>query len=391
MAELERIAKYYHDLSNIPITIIGKNGVESEYGDRVFQPSLAEFYVQSILNDTTDISVDVTLSEEFVICGFVIEKKSHRALVLGPVMEHACTRKTALDIIRKLGVSYNRTDELLRFFDKIPCTALTIFIKNLYFLNYIINEELPPDENWYREIADKIEKKHIDEYQNEYHLTHNPREWDKILESCIEFGKMDELEEFMNHIRSEGKMGITANDSIRSFKNVAISSVALISRAAARGGLDYETALTLSDEYIRNLECCNTFEEINQLLGQSFFDFSKKVNEIRSLNSDSKVVYLIHSYIVHHLYEPIFVSNISAETGYNESYLCRLFKKETGKTLKEYINEMKIEEAKYLLKASPDSIVDISANLGFSSQSYFSTIFKKYTQISPNAYREQLL
>lgn len=386
--ELEKVAEFFNEISNIPIAILGTEGVEIEFGIRSFKPSIAQFYIAPILNERTNMMVDVTIAEDLVICGHVIDLKSRKALLLGPVMEHPCSRKTAINILKRMGLPYKHTDELLYYFDKIPNIALTAFIKSLYFLNYILNDQLPPEENWYSELAEQLERK-THELVQPQKLGHNPREWDRILEACIEYGKLEELEEFMLHIRSQGRMGITANDSIRSFKNVAISSIALISRAAARGGMEYEAALTLSDEYIRRVETLKSFDEINQLLGQSFFEFTSIVAKIRALKSESKLVYSIVGYVRKHLSEPIQVADIASETGHNVSYLCRAFKQETGKTLKAYINEVKLEEGKYLLLATNKATVDIAMELGYSSQAYFTTLFKAYAGETPQAFREK--
>lgn len=385
--QLEQIAIFFHEISSIPTAVLSMDGVDAEYDVRSFQPSIAQFYSAPILHKHTDMIVDVTLSEDQVICGYVIDVKSYRALLLGPVMEYPCTRRTALNILKRMNLSYKRADELLRYFEKIPCMALTVFIRNLFFLNYIINDQSPPEENWYKEMAARLETQHSTPVQTQA-LVHNPREWDRVLESCIEFGKLEELEDLMGRIRSEGRMGMTANDSIRSFKNVAIASVALVSRAAARGGMEYESALTLSDEYIRRIERCRSFEEVGQVLGQSFFEYTSHVAKIRSLKSESKLVYTVVSYVKKHLPEPIQVSDLADEIGNNVSYLCRTFKQETGKTLKEYINEVKLDEAKYLLLSTDKAIIDIAMELGYSSQAYFATLFKQYTGKTPGEYRD---
>ena len=65
------------------------------------------------------------------------------------------------------------------------------------------------------------------------------------------------------------------------------------------------------------------------------------------------------------------------------------FKQETGMTLTEYILKEKTEEAKRLLRYSDKPINAISAYLGFSSQSHFSSVFKKYTNCLPNDYRKK--
>jgi len=72
----------------------------------------------------------------------------------------------------------------------------------------------------------------------------------------------------------------------------------------------------------------------------------------------------------------------------NPVYLSQLFKKETNKPLGKYIQDEKIKEAQKLLIQSEHSVTDICMLLHFSDQSYFSSIFKKYTGLTPNQYRK---
>ena len=70
-------------------------------------------------------------------------------------------------------------------------------------------------------------------------------------------------------------------------------------------------------------------------------------------------------------------------------YLSTKFKKETGMTLSQYIQEQKIGKAKSLLKSTDRSILEIATYLGFSSQGYFQNVFKKLTGMTPKDYRNQ--
>lgn len=78
-------------------------------------------------------------------------------------------------------------------------------------------------------------------------------------------------------------------------------------------------------------------------------------------------------------------------SGYSHSHLCKVFKKKTGKSLKNYHTQLKIEYAISLLLDSQLSILDISNILEYSSLSHFIKIFKSYTSLSPAQYRKQLI
>jgi len=94
----------------------------------------------------------------------------------------------------------------------------------------------------------------------------------------------------------------------------------------------------------------------------------------------------VHRYITEHYKEKITLDNICFLFGTNKTYLCQNFKKEYGTTILEYINQLKIKEAKRLLRQNELSVTEISEQLGFNSIHYFCRLFKNTTQQSPKAY-----
>jgi AraC-like DNA-binding protein len=92
-------------------------------------------------------------------------------------------------------------------------------------------------------------------------------------------------------------------------------------------------------------------------------------------------------YIYDHLHQKISLNEIAEHVHLNKTYLCGLFKKETGLTIGDYILKRKIEAAQNMLRYSDYSPVDISNYLGFSSHSHFITVFKKETHMTPRQYR----
>ena len=70
------------------------------------------------------------------------------------------------------------------------------------------------------------------------------------------------------------------------------------------------------------------------------------------------------------------------------SYLCRIFKQETNYTVMEYINRVRVKNAEKLLFKTNLSVLEISSTVGFSSQTYFNKIFKKFTSMTPVNYRK---
>ena len=66
----------------------------------------------------------------------------------------------------------------------------------------------------------------------------------------------------------------------------------------------------------------------------------------------------------------------------------RIFKKETGKTLSDELNEIRIQHAKKLLASTALSINEISKMIGYENECYFSAVFKRYTDTTPSEFRK---
>ena len=95
----------------------------------------------------------------------------------------------------------------------------------------------------------------------------------------------------------------------------------------------------------------------------------------------------ILAYIQRNFMQQITVANIAETCMCSQSTVAHLFKKQTGKTVNAFITELRINQAKKLLKTTDMSISDISIMCGFLNINYFPTIFKKHTNYTPTEYR----
>lgn len=198
------------------------------------------------------------------------------------------------------------------------------------------------------------------------------------------------------HLFSESNMdsssivGILSNgEPLRQAKNAIIVQIALVTRAAVEGGMNAEAAYSLSDFYIQKIELCVTSDKVYALSKEMYQTFVQQVHEIQTTNYSSHVKYIC-AYIDKHIHEEICLEAIADELGYDTYYLTTLFKKDTGKLIKTYILEKKVEQAKILLSSTLMETQEISQLLSFKSSSYFCTQFKKITGESPLSYRKRV-
>lgn len=137
-------------------------------------------------------------------------------------------------------------------------------------------------------------------------------------------------------------------------------------------------------------------DELGQKASQSVTDMIRWVNFLieRTFLYEEEVLQKytiidkINQYIKEHYQENIGRNEIAAQFYLAPEYLSKMYKKQTEKSLKDYISEYRIERAKLLLDKG-ERISDVAEAVGFENFTYFSTMFKKYTGISPNQYRKK--
>ena len=87
------------------------------------------------------------------------------------------------------------------------------------------------------------------------------------------------------------------------------------------------------------------------------------------------------------IYKKISVEDICKKLNYSKTYLSKIFKEATGHTILEYIIRKKIKEAKLLIREQKYSFTEISDMLCFDNPHYFSTVFKRITNMTPTKYK----
>jgi len=84
------------------------------------------------------------------------------------------------------------------------------------------------------------------------------------------------------------------------------------------------------------------------------------------------------------------LADIAAAVGYSPSHLSRLMSAHLGRSLSDYIRDLRIQEGKRLLESSELTVAEIAHSLGYADPSYFSHAFARATGVSPKRYRDRL-
>jgi AraC-like DNA-binding protein len=221
-------------------------------------------------------------------------------------------------------------------------------------------------------------------------FTRNPFERELNFYRTIQAGDVEGVKKLFENVRkdfSEGK-GTLSLDPVRNMMYHFVTAVALISRFCVEGGLPHDVAYTLSDIYIQRADKMNDIEAILDLFAEMQVDFAERMKIMKKENIISIHVRRCIDYIYEHLHEDLTLSVLSEYVGLNQSYLSKLFAKETGMNVKAFVIRERVRTAENLLRNSDFSCLEISLALGFSSQSAFISTFKKLIGMTPKKYRE---
>jgi AraC-like DNA-binding protein len=96
----------------------------------------------------------------------------------------------------------------------------------------------------------------------------------------------------------------------------------------------------------------------------------------------------IISFMEERIYGKFTMTELSRELSFGKTYISRYFTKVSGYSIINYFTMMKINEAKRLIRETKYNFFEISEMLMFTNSHYFSTIFKKYTGMTPSQYKK---
>lgn len=120
-----------------------------------------------------------------------------------------------------------------------------------------------------------------------------------------------------------------------------------------------------------------------------FFSSLAKTNKNNTNFNSNENVYIMHAirYIQNHYSEPMHIEEIAKYVGLNRSYLSTLFKKYTGLSPLKYLQTFRMTKAAHLLSMTQLSIASIAFSCGYQEPESFHKIFRQTTGLSPSQYR----
>lgn len=175
--------------------------------------------------------------------------------------------------------------------------------------------------------------------------------------------------------------------NLRNCKNKLIYYNTLLSKTVKNKGVSNISVENLFKEYLDKIELANSIADTKNILSYMVIDYCFLISEF-NVKHLSSLVRKVIDYINLNIENNLSVNQIANVFYISPTYLSRLFKKETGISVIEYINKLRIKHATFLLRDTYLSIQDIGRVIGINDINYFSRLFKKYMNETPTQYRK---
>ncbi|MBO5716300.1 MAG: helix-turn-helix domain-containing protein [Clostridia bacterium] len=391
--DLEYLCRVIGNLAGIPIRIYHQQQQVYFYSVVDFPADPVLPYLNNVFTITDQIGYFTTPYFNY----YGIVRSGEYSIVIGPSRQTQMSDRDMRELAFACDVPSAHTEEFISAMKSLVQMPLGSIIQILCTLNYVLNGEKRSLEdvtiydfeqtNLEKTIEnERFDKSYEAPAEYESREIHNTLALEQALMQMISKGDVGTLCEWLSHAPSV-RGGVIANDALRQLKNTFIVTATLASRAAIKGGMSAEDALSLSDEYIRKCELLSSGEQIINLQYHMVLEYTRRVERIRLGKTPSKLLMQVTNYVQHNLSKPVNVCELAKSMYISRTHLAAKFKQETGMTLTDFILIEKIEEAKRLLRYSDKSLSLIADYLGFSSQSHFTRAFKKYSGKTPREYR----
>ncbi len=311
------------------------------------------------------------------------------AVILGPYLRES----TNEHMINKVAIKTKRfedRDDLKDFYFKLPI----INNKKEFYLRrsseLILKNEITYkffDESFLAENISSLDYQNINakEDENEDRWTESINEENLFFESLL-MGKEEDLLEIFRRSIQPLFLKSDSKKQLRYAKNHSIGGLVVMSRKMIGLGADPKTILPYESKIIDLIEETTSIEELSALLEFLFINTARTIADNRSLEQ-LDMIEKAKIYVENHLSEHIKIKDVADYLGLSRNYFSSSFKKNFKLSFAEYLNKMRIKESKYLLINTDFPMSQIAKAVGFSSQHYFTKIFKQNENTTPLNYR----
>lgn len=318
-------------------------------------------------------------------------------LLIGPYLTKEITREQLLEEAERYGVPARRVRQLETCYADIPVlrdesamlAAAHVLCETLWGKGTIFSviDERQSDILSTPSPLLKEENLSPDEIMLHMKAMENRYSYENKLMELVSQGQSHRAEMMMNNF---SKLTIEQRtvDPVRNLKNYCIICNTLLRKAAEQGGVHPVYLDSTSSELARKVESLTAFDEGVSLMREMVRSYCWLVRQ-HSIHHYSPLVQKTIAYIEADLSGDLSLHALAILQNVSPGYLSTLFRKETGKTVTDFVTQRRMEHAAKLLRTTSLQIQTIAQHCGISDVNYFSKLFKRHYSMTPRQFREE--
>ncbi len=390
------LCKYLSEM-NIPFHASADNSVLMPDLDLGLRNSILKEYQRETISSLEDFNTNALYHfSDYYNCNYTFfMMPDQRFFYIGPYLFHDMSEADIRQLIASSGIPESLFSQLQDYYYSLPLIADKISFYSLIRQAYqaICDKDTVTEETFdLRTLESREEylRKHTfiipeDPVLSMSMLEKRYKGEDDFLEAVTQ-GNTAKAMSIISHMSG---MRITArtDDELRNRKNLTLALNTLLRRTAYTAGVHPFYIDSISANYTCFIENATSFQELEDVLPYLVRSYCELV-EKRSTALYSAPVRQILVTIDASIDSDLSLKRFANELFLNTSYLSSLFKKETGMTLTDYVNQNRIGYAKRLLKSTTLSIQAVATAVGISDIHYFTRLFRRETGLSPREYRK---
>lgn len=175
--------------------------------------------------------------------------------------------------------------------------------------------------------------------------------------------------------------------ALHPFAYIQAFGFGLLSELARKRKLQEDTSADLAIPVWQRLIDCTTVSQVKEAVMEYLTRYAE-TEHTKQNSQQHNLIQRIADYIESHIHENVTVKQLAELHHLNASYLSVLFKKSTGKTVSEFVQETRMNKAMELLRDPHVRIYEVAEQVGFQTAAYFTYLFKKTTGRTPQEYRD---
>ena len=195
----------------------------------------------------------------------------------------------------------------------------------------------------------------------------------------------ERLHDIYSYVKGTDPMG---KEFIKNFYWNTVSSINNIRMSLPSGDSDKKVEYRELSGLYGLIEKCTSADELNLILDEAARSVSSKVNSYNN-KSIKLILRKAVEYMQAHYQDQVTLNEVAEHTFVSTYYISRMFKREMGKNFVDFLNEIRVEKAKEMLKDIRFKTYEVAEKVGIPDAHYFSRLFKKYVGVTPTEFREQ--